>query len=76
MAVFGVRVAEEEKSKAALLRIHAPHGYPGVESLSYSGSYPVSRLIPGKWNSRNKIGSTMVTMTQYTAVYFPQISAW
>ncbi|XP_068707315.1 uncharacterized protein [Montipora foliosa] len=47
MAVFGVRVADEDKSKAALLRIHAPHGYPGVESLSYSGSYPVSRLTPG-----------------------------
>lgn len=50
LAVFGVRVAEPDKNKsdAALLRIHAPHGYPGVESLSYSGSFPVSKLTPGK----------------------------
>ena len=50
LAVFGVRVAEpdKDKSEAALLRIHAPHGYPGVESLSYSGSFPVSKLTPGK----------------------------
>lgn len=50
LAVFGVRVAEPDrnKSEAALLRIHAPHGYPGVESLSYSGSFPVSKLTPGK----------------------------
>ena len=47
LAVFGVRVADGDKSKASLLRIHAPHGYPGVESLSYSGSYPVSKLTPG-----------------------------
>ncbi|XP_020613507.1 uncharacterized protein LOC110051776 [Orbicella faveolata] len=49
LAVFGVRVAEPDKNKseAALLRIHAPHGYPGVESLSYSGSFPVSKLTPG-----------------------------
>lgn len=47
LAVFGVRIADGDKSKASLLRIHAPHGYPGVESLSYSGSYPVSKLTPG-----------------------------
>lgn len=47
LAVFGVRVADGDKSEASLLRIHAPHGYPGVESLSYSGSYPVSKLTPG-----------------------------
>ena len=47
LAIFGVRVADGDKSKASLLRIHAPHGYPGVESLSYSGSYPVSKLTPG-----------------------------
>lgn len=47
LAVFGVRVADGDKSKASLLRIHAPHGYPGVDSLSYSGSYPVSKLTPG-----------------------------
>ena len=47
LAVFGVRVAEGLKSNSALLRIHAPHGYPGVQSLSYSGVYPVSKLSPG-----------------------------
>lgn len=52
LAVFGVRVSEvnKDKSKAALLRIHAPHGYPGVDRLSYSGSYPVSKLTPGEQN--------------------------
>lgn len=48
MAVLGVRVAHGNKSEAALLRIHPPNGYPGVESLSYSGAYPVSKLTPSK----------------------------
>ena len=43
-AVLGVRVSSSLGTKAALLRTHPPHGYPGVKGLSYSGSFPVSRL--------------------------------
>jgi hypothetical protein len=51
MAVLGVRVAKKNISEAALLRIHPPQGLPGVEELSYSGAYPVSKLTPGKKSS-------------------------
>lgn len=43
-AVLGVRVSSPMGSKAALLRTHPPPGYPGVEALSYSGSFPVTKL--------------------------------
>ena len=43
-AVIGVRVSSSMGIKAALLRTHPPLGYPGVEALSYSGSFPVTRL--------------------------------
>ena len=43
-AVLGVRVSSSLGTKAALLRTHPPPGYPGVKGLSYSGSFPVSRL--------------------------------
>ena len=71
LAVFGVRVAEPDKNKseAALLRIHAPHGYPGVESLSYSGSFPVSKLTPGK----KKIYLMYLTNKEALAVYYTVI---
>lgn len=42
--MLGVRVSSPLGNKAALLRTHPPHGYPGVEALSYSGSFPVSKL--------------------------------
>ncbi|XP_078367102.1 uncharacterized protein LOC144651095 isoform X2 [Oculina patagonica] len=42
--VFGVRVSSSLGTQAALLRTHPPPGYPGVQGLSYSGSFPVSRL--------------------------------
>lgn len=44
LAVFGVRVQTGTSSKAALLRTHPPKGYPGVASMGYSGSFPVSKL--------------------------------
>ena len=43
-AVLGVRVSSSSGNKAALLRTKPPPGYPGVKALSYSGSFPVSRL--------------------------------
>lgn len=43
-AVLGVRVSSSLGTKAALLRTHPPPGYPGMKGLSYSGSFPVSRL--------------------------------
>lgn len=48
MAVLGVRVSSRSSSEAALLRTYPPQGFPGVETLSYSGAYPVSKLTPGK----------------------------
>ena len=44
LATFGVRVSSSLGRKAALLRTHPPSGYPGVHALSYSGSFPISRL--------------------------------
>ncbi|XP_068694647.1 uncharacterized protein [Montipora foliosa] len=44
LAVFGVRVQTETSSIAKLLRTHPPKGYPGVSSMAYSGSFPVSKL--------------------------------
>lgn len=48
LAVFGVRVSRKSSQEAALLRTYPPAGFPGVETLSYSGAYPVSKLTPGK----------------------------
>ena len=64
MALLGVRVAHDKKSEAALLRIHPPEGYPGVDSLSYSGAYPVTKLTPGK-----RIFALIVTMVTETNLY-------
>ncbi|XP_020625895.1 uncharacterized protein LOC110063277 isoform X1 [Orbicella faveolata] len=44
LAVFGVRVHTGASNTALLMRTHPPKGYPGVASLGYSGSYPVSKL--------------------------------
>ena len=45
MMLLGFRIKKgSQKAKSAIIRTHAPHGYRGVESLTYSGSYPVSRL--------------------------------
>ena len=41
---MGVRISSHLGTKAAMLRTHPPLGFPGVESLSYSGSFPVSKL--------------------------------
>ncbi|KAK3748066.1 hypothetical protein QZH41_014759 [Actinostola sp. cb2023] len=46
MALLGVHVTRKNTSEAALLRTHPPQGYPGVEALSYSGAYPVTKLTP------------------------------
>lgn len=43
-AVLGVRVSSSLGTKAALLRTHPPPGYPGMQGLSYTGTFPVSRL--------------------------------
>ena len=44
LAVMGVRISAPSGTKTALLRTHPPEGYPGVQAMSYSGSYPVSKL--------------------------------
>lgn len=49
MALLGVHVRRKNKTHSALLRTSPPEGYPGVESLSYSGAYPVSKLTVGKY---------------------------
>ena len=48
LAVFGVRVKAKGRSTSSLLRVHPPHGYPGVAALSYSGAFPVTKLSPGR----------------------------
>ena len=61
LAVFGVRVASEGSSTSSLLRVHPPHGYPGVAALSYSGAFPVAKLSPGN-----------ITFVKYFALSFTQ----
>ncbi|KAK3739472.1 hypothetical protein QZH41_020504 [Actinostola sp. cb2023] len=44
LAFLAVRVQNHHGTKASLLRTHPPRGLPGVDGLSYSGGYPVSKL--------------------------------
>ncbi|XP_065653158.1 uncharacterized protein LOC136071792 [Hydra vulgaris] len=45
MLLLGVRVQKGKlPPTASVLRTHAPHGFDGVYSQTYSGSYPVSKL--------------------------------
>ena len=51
MMLLGVRVQKgSAKAKSAVLRTHAPHGFDSVEGLTYSGSFPVSKLKIGMLN--------------------------
>lgn len=45
MMLLGVRVKKgSSKPRAAVLRTHAPRGFENVESMTYSGSFPISKL--------------------------------
>ena len=46
--LFAVRLEQENNHKTAALRTHAPHGFEGVDKMSYHGTYPVSKLEVGK----------------------------
>ncbi|XP_031550637.1 uncharacterized protein LOC116288065 [Actinia tenebrosa] len=45
LAFIGVRVQTAKGVKASLLRTHPAHGLPSVDGLSYSGAFPVSKLV-------------------------------
>ena len=46
--LLAVRIELDGKHKSAVLRTHPPHGFDGVEKMSYYGSFPVSKLGFGK----------------------------
>ena len=48
MLLLGVRIQRGKlPPTASVLRTHAPHGFDGVYSQTYSGSFPVSKLEIG-----------------------------
>ncbi len=48
LMMFLVKIKKGNVHKTAALRTHAPHGFEGVEKMSYYGTYPVSKIDVGK----------------------------
>ncbi len=47
LMMLSVRIKQGNDHKTAALRTHAPHGYEGVEKMTYSGTFPVSKINVG-----------------------------
>ena len=47
---LAVRIQQGGNHKSSVLRTHPPHGFDGIERMSYYGSYPVSKLDIGGFN--------------------------
>ena len=47
---LAVRIEQGGNHKSSVLRTHPPHGFDGIERMTYYGSYPVSKLDIGGFN--------------------------
>ena len=46
--MFAVRVEQDNDHTTRVLRTHAPHGFEGIETMRYYGTYPVSKIDVGE----------------------------
>ncbi|KAK8792751.1 hypothetical protein WA158_004915 [Blastocystis sp. Blastoise] len=65
--VFAIKTESAESAESALIRTHPPYNLPGVPSLVYSGTYPVSRLSIPQDNNIFQTENTIYAFPHFVA---------